>query len=58
MKELPDIERSTAEQEEEIRELEERIAKQRDVLEQLRQAGIAAAREGQGGSNDADTMQT
>ncbi|KIN00844.1 hypothetical protein OIDMADRAFT_93422, partial [Oidiodendron maius Zn] len=39
VKELPDIDRSITEQQEEIRELEERIAKQRDVLEKLRQAG-------------------
>lgn len=58
VKELPDIERSTAEQEEEIRELEERVGRQRDVLEKLRQAGIAAARGGQGRNNDADAMET
>lgn len=58
VKELPDIERSTAEQDEEIRELEERIVKQRDVLEKLRQAGVAAARGGQRGDHTADAMET
>jgi hypothetical protein len=58
VKELPDIDRSIAEQEEEIRELEERIAKQRDVLETLRLAGVAAARSGQGSNNTADAMET
>ena len=55
VKELPDIERSAAEQEHEIRELEVRIARQRDVLETLRRAGIAARRDREAG---ADAMQT
>jgi hypothetical protein len=58
VKELPDIERSIAEQDEEIRELEERIAKQRDVLETMRQASIAAARGGRGSNHAADVMET
>ncbi|KAG0647309.1 hypothetical protein D0Z07_6967 [Hyphodiscus hymeniophilus] len=45
VKELPDIERSLVEQEEEIRELEERIGKQREVLEGLKEVGLAAKRE-------------
>lgn len=35
MKELPDLERSLAEQEEEIKELEGKIQRQRDVLRSL-----------------------
>ncbi|KAG9229633.1 RNA polymerase II transcription mediator complex subunit 9-domain-containing protein [Amylocarpus encephaloides] len=38
---LPDIHRSIAEQEDEIRELEEKIAKQGEVLQRLRDAGAA-----------------
>ncbi len=45
VKELPDMERSTVEQEEEMKELEEKIRKQRDVLEQLREVGVAMKRE-------------
>ena len=45
MKELPDIHRSVAEQEQEIQELEERIARQRRVLEGLRDVGMQARRE-------------
>ena len=58
VKELPDIDRSLAEQQEEIRELEERIAKQRGVLETLRQAGAATSSGGQGRSVDVDAMET
>lgn len=36
---LPDMDRSIEEQEEEIRELEEKIKKQRRVLEQLKVIG-------------------
>jgi small-conductance mechanosensitive channel len=56
-KELPDIDRSIAEQQQEIQELEARIAKQRDVLESLRQASMAAARGGQGGRSS-NAMET
>jgi len=45
VKELPDIHRSVAEQEQEIQELEERIARQRRVLEGLRDVGMQARRE-------------
>jgi small-conductance mechanosensitive channel len=58
VKELPDIDRTAAEQEEEIRELEERISRQRDVLDQLRQAGIAAKRVHQATQVDKDAMET
>jgi hypothetical protein len=45
VKELPDIHRSVADQEQEIRELEERITRQRSVLEGLRDVGVQARRE-------------
>jgi hypothetical protein len=45
VKELPDIDRSVQEQEEEIRELERRIGEQRAVLESLRGIGMEARRE-------------
>ena len=45
VKELPDVQRSIAEQELEIRELEERIREQRRVLEGLRDMGMAARRD-------------
>jgi len=40
-----DMQRSIEEQEEEIRELEERIRTQRGVLERLRQVGLEALRD-------------
>lgn len=58
VKELPDIDRSIADQEEEIRELEERITKQKAAIESLRQASIAAAKGGQGSSSGTDAMET
>jgi hypothetical protein len=45
VKELPDIDRTLAEQEEEIRELEEKIGKQRGVLEGLKEVGLRAKKE-------------
>lgn len=51
MKELPDIDRGLAEQEEEIRELEEKIRRQREVLEGLKGVGLAATREREGREN-------
>ncbi|KAK0113680.1 hypothetical protein ONS95_013928 [Cadophora gregata] len=45
VKELPDMERSVKEQEEEMMALEERIGKQRKILEQLREAGLDIKRE-------------
>ncbi|KAF9872785.1 hypothetical protein CkaCkLH20_09648 [Colletotrichum karsti] len=51
MRALPDMDRSTAEQEEEIRELEERIAMQREVLDRLREAGVRFGHE-EGGKGD------
>jgi len=45
VKDLPDLDRTVAEQESEIRELEEKIRKQREVLENLRDIGIATKRE-------------
>lgn len=53
---LPDMQRSVAEQELEIQELEERIRSQRAVLEGLRQAGLAAKKER--GNTQCDTMET
>jgi predicted RNase H-like nuclease (RuvC/YqgF family) len=47
-KELPDMERTVKEQEEEIRELEERIRMQRGVLEGLREEGLRVGREREG----------
>ncbi|KAH8661381.1 RNA polymerase II transcription mediator complex subunit 9-domain-containing protein, partial [Tricladium varicosporioides] len=45
VRELPDIDRTIAEQEDEIRELEEKIARQREVLLSLRDVGAATKRE-------------
>ncbi|PVH88053.1 hypothetical protein DL98DRAFT_509558 [Cadophora sp. DSE1049] len=45
VKELPDMERSVKEQEEEMMELEERIRKQREILGQLREVGLEIKRE-------------
>lgn len=42
---LPDIHRSIEEQEEEIRELEERIRTQRTVLKNLKEVGLQVAME-------------
>ena len=47
-KELPNIGRTVNEQEEEIRELEERIRMQREVLEGLRGEGVRVGREREG----------
>ncbi|KAF6813976.1 hypothetical protein CMUS01_12733 [Colletotrichum musicola] len=51
MRSLPDMNRTTAEQEEEIRELEERIRLQREVLDKLREAGVRFGHE-EGGRGD------
>ncbi|KAF6814763.1 hypothetical protein CPLU01_14316 [Colletotrichum plurivorum] len=51
MRSLPDMDRTTAEQEEEIRELEERIRLQREVLDKLREAGVRFGHE-EGGRGD------
>lgn len=51
MRTLPDMDRSTAEQEEEIRELEDRIRMQREVLDRLREAGVRFGHE-EGGKGD------
>lgn len=45
VKELPDMDRSIRDQEEEIRELELKILRQREVLEGLRDVGVAMKRE-------------
>lgn len=42
VKELPDMDRSIAEQEEEVAELEEKIRRQRSMLESLRDVGVKA----------------
>jgi len=55
IKELPDMHRTVAEQEEEIRELEDRIRRQRDVLEGLGDVGLATQREK---DDRADLMET
>ena len=54
VKDLPDMDRSIQEQEEEIAELEDKIRRQREVLESLRDVGVRAKgererREGKGG---------
>jgi len=56
--ELPDMQRSIAEQEEEIRELEVRIAKQSKVLEDLRDVGIKVKQVREKGSKEGDAMET
>jgi len=60
VKELPDIERSVEEQEEEIRELEEKIKRQRDVLVGLRDMGLQSKREREQRDKEggADVMET
>ena len=45
IRELPDMDRSIGEQEEEMRELEAKIAKQMEVLEGLKDVGVAMRRE-------------
>jgi hypothetical protein len=45
IKELPDMSRSVEEQEVEIRELEEKIRRQREVLVGLRDVGLRAKKE-------------
>lgn len=47
---LPDVDRTIEEQEDEISELEEKIRRQREVLERLRDAGK--------GGSDVDKMET
>jgi len=54
---LPDIQRGTDEQEEEIRELEEKIKKQRAVLEKLREMGLTFGKDA-GQAVDPDEMQS
>jgi uncharacterized coiled-coil protein SlyX len=46
------MDRSVAEQEEEIAELEDKIRRQRQVLESLREVGIRAKREKERRGND------
>ena len=59
VKELPDIDRSLVEQEEEIRDLEEKIGRQREVLQGLKRAGLEARkeREGREGGKDKEAME-
>ncbi|KAH6721326.1 RNA polymerase II transcription mediator complex subunit 9-domain-containing protein [Leptodontidium sp. 2 PMI_412] len=60
VKELPDMERSIAQQDEEMAELEERIRKQRDILGQLRDVGLSIKREREQRERNggADAMET
>ncbi|KAE8449968.1 hypothetical protein EG329_007107 [Mollisiaceae sp. DMI_Dod_QoI] len=60
VKQLPDMERSVSEQEQEIRELEDKISKQRAALAQLKEAGVAIKREREqrGREGGADLMET
>lgn len=44
-KDLPDMERSVEEQEEEMVEIEEKIGKQREVLRRLREVGLEIKKE-------------
>ena len=48
VRQLPDVERGTGEQEEEIRALEEKIGRQREVLAGLRGRGLEVGRERDG----------
>jgi len=52
VKDLPDMERSVEEQQEEIRELEEKIRTQQRVLEGLVERGLEALREKEGNMGD------
>ena len=60
VKELPDMDRSVEEQEVEIRELEEKIRRQREVLVGLREVGLQAKREKErrGKEDGTDVMET
>ena len=60
VKELPDMDRSVEEQEVEIRELEEKIRRQREVLVGLREVGLQAKREREqrGKEGGTDVMET
>ncbi|KAF3805631.1 hypothetical protein GCG54_00005670 [Colletotrichum gloeosporioides] len=55
MRALPDMERTTAEQEDEIKELEERITMQREVLDRLREAGVKFGHDEGGGGDKMET---
>ncbi|CAI0655877.1 unnamed protein product, partial [Colletotrichum noveboracense] len=55
MRALPDMERTTAEQEDEIKELEERIKMQREVLDRLREAGVKFGHDEGGGGDKMET---
>ncbi|KAH6677505.1 RNA polymerase II transcription mediator complex subunit 9-domain-containing protein [Halenospora varia] len=54
VKELPDMDRTITEQEDEIRELEEKIARQREVLVSLRDVGAATKRDREKRERDGD----
>lgn len=58
IKELPDIERTTGEQEAEMRELEARIAMQREVLEKLKDVGTRFGAEDAGSGGNGDVVMT
>ncbi|KAF4637930.1 hypothetical protein G7Y89_g163 [Cudoniella acicularis] len=60
VKELPDMDRSLSEQEEEIKELKEKISRQRGALASLRDVGSAMKRERERGLGDSqvDIMET
>ncbi|KUJ10641.1 uncharacterized protein LY89DRAFT_247479 [Mollisia scopiformis] len=60
VKQLPDMERSIAEQEQEMRELEEKIKKQRAALVHLKEVGSAIKREREQKEKEggADLMET
>jgi len=60
VKQLPDMERSVAEQEKEIRELEGKIKRQREALVQLKDVGVTIKREREqkGRDGGADLMDT
>jgi len=55
VKELPDIDRTIGEQEMEIQELEEKIARQREVLERLREVGMESMRQREESGNGMET---
>ena len=59
IRQLPDMARTTEEQEKELRELEQRVKKQKEVLAKLREAGVRFGREGQmGEEKDTNQMET
>ena len=57
IRELPDMDRTIAQQEEEMAELEGRIARQRDMLRALREVGVRFARGDEGPRTGGDDVE-